>query len=709
MRRARRVVVIRWTGLAVTFALLAACSGSSGSRSSGGVPSISATTKDGSASVRIARSDTNAKEVSIAVVDAPGEPPAEIVDSFESIEAIQVELPGALTGEAKVAFKVPDDLNPDEEVPVVLWQKLDGSGWEMLPIEWAPGDSTVVATTTHFSLGWFGKINLKKAVKWIRDHVMSGLGLEAGIGEPTCEGNDGLTSDGYSFESDSSGLVKWCVGKEDGKAVLKVSNNWGAGQSVIYPSSWTLLDGIGNPSFVVRFAQWVGRLGESIPKGKKVGVIPSGETYTFDISADGDSTKSVELQPSVMSWTGDVASGSYDYLTGMTGWSVAKLLGKTPIEGFEGLFKCYAESRWGVMALFDQPKNPDDLEALRDFTSECAASFFLDTRKYAPGANGGVAGALLIALPKLMRLVMSAARSLWEDVASLVTHRTGGIATGYTIRVRHVALAPVVDTTVVQIPTVALGCGSGCTSVASIPVTHPTLGAGTFGWFGGSSSNGYATDAAFALAQGPVWSQALTQDDAGIIIAPAADAAGRVFGMVNFEGSGSCALAWIPTDTGYTQVARWSDICGYDFNFKDVDSDGTFEIERLNYGIDCPTCTDWDTGEIATFQWDGTAFSKIAQRGPVLDVPLAKCVADELSFAMDGHEDEVALYQYTLKRLGYDPGDIDGIFGETTWESAQDEIADNGVSTDGNGNFVEIFWDDGTILRPAFVRLGIAC
>lgn len=85
-------------------------------------------------------------------------------------------------------------------------------------------------------------------------------------------------------------------------------------------------------------------------------------------------------------------------------------------------------------------------------------------------------------------------------------------------------------------------------------------------------------------------------------------------------------------------------------------------------------------------------------------VTLATCIASDLfGVTMSQPRPEVALYQYTLRNLGYDPGDIDGYFGPRTMEAAAYEIIDH--TTDNAGLFI----DDGVIYKDAFIRLGLAC
>lgn len=83
---------------------------------------------------------------------------------------------------------------------------------------------------------------------------------------------------------------------------------------------------------------------------------------------------------------------------------------------------------------------------------------------------------------------------------------------------------------------------------------------------------------------------------------------------------------------------------------------------------------------------------------------LATCIASEMfGETMTQPRAEVALYQYTLRGLGYDPGAIDGYFGARTMEAAAYEVMDH--TTDNAGLFV----DEGVIYQDVFIRLGLAC
>ncbi len=87
----------------------------------------------------------------------------------------------------------------------------------------------------------------------------------------------------------------------------------------------------------------------------------------------------------------------------------------------------------------------------------------------------------------------------------------------------------------------------------------------------------------------------------------------------------------------------------------------------------------------------------------------ARCVTEEINVSTLGRRDEIALYQQTLKDLGYDPGDVDGYFGQKSFDAAFEEIVANGNIDGPEGIFQEAFLDDGAVLLPAFDRLGISC
>ena len=86
---------------------------------------------------------------------------------------------------------------------------------------------------------------------------------------------------------------------------------------------------------------------------------------------------------------------------------------------------------------------------------------------------------------------------------------------------------------------------------------------------------------------------------------------------------------------------------------------------------------------------------------------VAPCVASGvISIGMDGPNPEVALLQTRLTELGYNPGDIDGYFGESTWgATVVSQVQYSDGTSGGNG----VFADEQTLLEPVFERLNISC
>jgi len=101
-----------------------------------------------------------------------------------------------------------------------------------------------------------------------------------------------------------------------------------------------------------------------------------------------------------------------------------------------------------------------------------------------------------------------------------------------------------------------------------------------------------------------------------------------------------------------------------------------------------------------------TAPSTVVAGRPAVDV--AECVStDRMYIGMPGPDSQVALLQTRLIELGFDPGEVDGYFGENTFVATYQSQAPYSDGTSGGNG---IFADEGTVLGPAvFERLGIAC
>jgi peptidoglycan hydrolase-like protein with peptidoglycan-binding domain len=135
------------------------------------------------------------------------------------------------------------------------------------------------------------------------------------------------------------------------------------------------------------------------------------------------------------------------------------------------------------------------------------------------------------------------------------------------------------------------------------------------------------------------------------------------------------------------------------FLFLQDSSDGGVAIESATTTVPAATTTPPVTAvPAATPTTVGAAPAPQPTAAPLVIAPCVTALIDEST-----NRGEVALYQQTLKNLGYDPGGVDGFFGPKTTDAAFAEINDN-------GSLAEIFPDPPVaILFSAFQRLGIAC
>jgi hypothetical protein len=132
------------------------------------------------------------------------------------------------------------------------------------------------------------------------------------------------------------------------------------------------------------------------------------------------------------------------------------------------------------------------------------------------------------------------------------------------------------------------------------------------------------------------------------------------------------------------------------------------------YGLE-EVCLDVDFAtypkeqQAAVENWCQATTAAPTTAAPTTILVPARCVTEEINLSTQGRRDEIALYQQTLKDLGYDPGDVDGYFGPKSFNAAFEEIVANGNIDGPEGIFQEAFLDDGAVLLPAFDRLGISC
>jgi hypothetical protein len=112
-------------------------------------------------------------------------------------------------------------------------------------------------------------------------HLLAALfGVGSTAAQPSCPGN--AAAAGIRVASSSGGLVKWCVGEQDGNAVLRVADNRSFGIEVDFPSGWTVSRD-GWPDVDTAIATGIASLLTVAPPGEKKVIIGGGDTVTFSI------------------------------------------------------------------------------------------------------------------------------------------------------------------------------------------------------------------------------------------------------------------------------------------------------------------------------------------------------------------------------------------------------------------------------------------
>lgn len=265
-------------------------------------------------------------------------------------QAAEVTLKGAsLTGEAKVSFAVPPEINGTDSRPVIVWED-DQGGWRWLPAEWSPGDARITATLDHFSTGFLGKIDIQKWAPDRAEEVKNYVTGRSGVDQPSCGDEAGVRAEGVTVESDGGDSIKWCFGNDGGKQVLRVANNKRAYTQVAFPESWEVVDG---GSFGLSLEAINRTVSSSLgditsPKGKNVRLLAGGSTLTVAVPAGSSGTATAEISMFAWLFSGmqlgvdmyaDVASLAGAALRGPTrnSWSriVNRLIGAEPLGGYE--------------------------------------------------------------------------------------------------------------------------------------------------------------------------------------------------------------------------------------------------------------------------------------------------------------------------------------------------------------------------------------
>lgn len=214
-------------------------------------------------------------------------PTLELVSAASS--PVSVKLEGTtLVKSAELSFPVPAEWKP-ELVPVVIWE--DGSGgWRWLPTSVSSngGRRTANARTDHFSSGFLAGVDPSRLAADLANSIKNFFIGRSGVPDPTCPNSDAVSAR-VKVSSDNGDAVKWCIGVQDGKTVLKIANNRRTYTQLEMPPDSTVTGREWGISFD-KLRRWAGerlvRFGEALPPNRQLVLIDPGETVTIVVPDD---------------------------------------------------------------------------------------------------------------------------------------------------------------------------------------------------------------------------------------------------------------------------------------------------------------------------------------------------------------------------------------------------------------------------------------
>ena len=374
----------------------------------------------------------NAATLAVTRQPAPIGVEALLGDAVSALgDGIDVSLTGAtLVGPAQVTFPVPADFDATRFIPGVVWDAGDGT-WEVLDSTWAPGATTVTAQTTHFSIGWPIKVDVSKIGTGIVDWLKNLGSGRAGAANPTCGDENAPRAGGVQVTSDAGDLVKWCYGRENGRDVVKVTNNWRAGTQLTFPKTWTVVAYQGAGVNLQALGDWLDSVSRetSTTRSRLIG---PGQTIVLDPGAIPSGTRtSAVAEISTVSWMWSILLTAVDmYL--LTVGKLARIDKNTTAETLVdsvALTKCFTDY-YGADANILDPVTAestfDVVTTAARFGIDCGKDIIQNTLKARGGILGKIGaqivGILVAAIGIVYGLVnalMSGIRALIDEIGTL--------------------------------------------------------------------------------------------------------------------------------------------------------------------------------------------------------------------------------------------------------------------------------------------------
>lgn len=340
---------------------------------------------------------------------------------------VTVDLPGGLTKPATVTFPIPAGVADGTLSPVVVWQEAGGA-WRWTPTTYAAGDPAVSATVDHFSWGFLGGIDVKR---WAKDRwadLRNYLTGRRGVDQPHCGDEAAARAGGVEVTSDGGDRVKWCLGVDGGKRVLRVVNNMRTYVQISYPSGWKVVDGQSVSFSTDTVARVLGMLAVT-PKGTASRIVDGGDTLTLAVP-DG-ATGKVTAEMSIVAWDISAVFFGLDVYTlvAKAASNALATAAKGATDRFALLLGATAKAE-PLDALKDCTKGISDLTEMSEtkawkvleFAWKCVPGLMKsqleDVHVFAAGVLIGMVGAAVGAILTAVHLLVTGARELWDEIAS---------------------------------------------------------------------------------------------------------------------------------------------------------------------------------------------------------------------------------------------------------------------------------------------------
>ena len=683
-------------GATLCVALLAGAACSQGGpaaepRASG---SLSSSSGAGTVTIDADALSNRGAELSVASRKIPTDVAAELGDAVTPMgDGIAVELTGGeLTGTARIDFELPADFNGEVMTPGIVWEDGNG-GWELLTSAWTPGDEAVTAITDHFSWGFPVSIDWSKMAGGLTDWVGSLVTGRRGVDNPSCGDEAAARSAGIDVVSDSGDLVKWCVGVEDDRTIVKVTNNWQAGTQVQFPKGWNVVRYEGAGIQLQAIGDWLDSASRETDSTLSR-LVSAGQTIVLEPTGQGTVTAGM----STVSWMVSIAVEAFALWLQVVG-----TVGRFTAEAIGGadLLLCFT-TKYGddadVIHNLTDPVQPDTLlqtiTEASGFGLDCGEQVLRNAVADVDGLSGKVAraavGVIAAAIGTVYGLVVAGfagVRGLIDEIADIFddsevggygydimliarTSPPPGTITAsddgaYSLAYEHPSLGPL--TIVVE------GAAVSATALRVTPTVTATLNSSGEVIFEWTAVDEYET---FGFV-------GLFSDDT---VSSPIDARNHVFFEWN-PGRFNGISVLVPTATGFDDLGTFSNepYGGYYYAYVvDVDADGSYEVDQ-QFQICEPTCAD-GVYYAHVWNWDGVTYSGSSEPPPPPPTTAGTCpVYPETTRLDDGIPvpcEVIAGLQRVLVELGYAVVP-DGQFGPNTEAAIMSYQATNGLPVTG--------------------------